>query len=221
MAHRAPDVHGIALNPAYFHAANLLIHLASASAVLVLLRRTVAGGAAAVIGAAVFALHPLQVEPVAWAGDGLYAVLSGALSLWALCHYVKFAQASGSKKVHATLASVLFVAALLSKPSAINVPLIAMVIDVMLLRRPLRKVWPLPAAWAAAGGIFVLAISRFHPTGYIDSPLKWRPIVALDAIGFYLGKLLVPLWLMPDYGRRPQWVMEHIAQAAVTCAGAL
>jgi tetratricopeptide (TPR) repeat protein len=37
----------------------------------------------------------------------------------------------------------------------------------------------------------------------VDTPLLHRPVVALDALAFYLGKLVAPLSLLPDYGRAP------------------
>jgi predicted Zn-dependent protease len=107
---------------------------------------------------------------------------------------------------------------MLSKPSAINVPLIAVAIDVLLLGRGWRRALPLPLAWAVLGAVFIQITSRFHQSVYVDSPLGWRPLVALDAIGFYLAKLLAPLWLTPDYGRRPQWVIAHAGQALASAA---
>jgi Tfp pilus assembly protein PilF len=217
IARRAADPRGTTLNPAYFHALNLTLHLLSAVGVFVLLRRILprVTPIAAALGAAVFALHPLQVEAVAWAGDGMYAVLSGALSIWALCVYVSFARAADSRRRRWTCASVatlLFALAMLSKPSAISVPLIAIVIDLLLLRRDWRRVLPLPIAWGAAGGVFILISSRLQESAYIQVPLAWRPLVALDAIGFYLAKVLAPLWLSPDYARRPVWVITHLGQ---------
>ena len=219
----APDPRGITLNPAWFHALNLALHLVSTLGVFVLLRRVMPqiSSAVAAIGAAVFAVHPLQVEAVAWAGDGMYAVLSGALSIWALCAYVSFARAADSRRrrwTWAGIATLLDAAAMLSKPSAISVPLIAIALDVLLLRRDWRRVLPLPCAWAIAGGVFILISSRLQESPYLNSPLPWRPLVALDALGFYLAKMLAPLWLTPDYARRPLWVIAHVKPALVSAA---
>jgi len=65
-----------------FHVANLLLHLAAAGVVFLILRRLFPGAPslAMALGALVFAVHPLQVEPVAWA-TGLKDVLSGCLGL--------------------------------------------------------------------------------------------------------------------------------------------
>ncbi|HWB53591.1 MAG TPA: hypothetical protein VG722_05340, partial [Tepidisphaeraceae bacterium] len=54
--------HRIALSPGVFHLANLLVHLAASQIVFLLLYRLLDRGWPALVGAIVFALHPLQVE---------------------------------------------------------------------------------------------------------------------------------------------------------------
>src|SRR5262249_46308377 len=70
-----------------YHALNLLLHAATVVCVYFLLRRLELPTLAASIGAAIYAVHPMQVESVAWA-SGTKDVLSGLLSvaaLWAYC----------------------------------------------------------------------------------------------------------------------------------------
>ena len=55
----------------------------------------------------------------------------------------------------------------------------------------------------------------------IHVPLIDRPIVALDALGFYLIKVVFPIRLVPDYGRTPQWLLEHPAAALTIVAPAI
>jgi len=43
---------------------------------------------------------------------------------------------------------------------------------------------------------------------HFHTPLWARPLVALDALGFYLGKVLWPLQVLPAYGRSPRWLIE-------------
>src|SRR5205823_1230010 len=59
-------VRGSQLDPHAFHALNLGLHVIAAVAVLLILRDLFRSPAAALIGALLFALHPVQVEPVAW-----------------------------------------------------------------------------------------------------------------------------------------------------------
>ena len=79
------------LNPAVFHAASLAVHALTSAVVFLLLRRLRAGDVAAAIGAALFAAHPVQVEPVAWA-SGFKDVLCGLLTWVAVWQYVSAVQ---------------------------------------------------------------------------------------------------------------------------------
>jgi protein O-mannosyl-transferase len=223
-----PDESGIHVDPHVYHAASVLVH---ACAVVVvygllkrLLRRDRRDGAtwAAAIGALAFAVHPVQVEGVAWA-SGLKDVLYAALSLVALWFYVraveqpsvsppppKQAAASASRSASpwarreywAGLAC--FVIAMLCKPTAMVTPALAAVLDWILLQRPLKRVaaalWP----WfALAVPVMVVAKVVQPGTGVHPVALWARPLVAGEALAFYLWKLLLPVRLSPDYGLRP------------------
>src|SRR5438093_1736288 len=75
-----PPATGWALDARVFHTLNLALHLAAACIVFLLLRDLLGGAGsadlAAVAGALLFALHPVQVEPVAWI-SGMKDVLMG------------------------------------------------------------------------------------------------------------------------------------------------
>jgi hypothetical protein len=77
---------------------------------------------AAIIGASVFAVHPLVVEPVAWA-SALYTLMSAAFSIWALYHYVRFLKTPPDSKrealVHQMVGTFAFTLAVLVLPLAI------------------------------------------------------------------------------------------------------
>jgi hypothetical protein len=198
-----PDAEGIALNPYVFHAASVLVHVAAALVVFELLTLLVRNRVAAAIGALVFALHPVQVEPVAWA-SGLKDVLAGALALLAIWLYLSPVR-SGWRYV---LATACFVLAMLSKPSAMMAAPIALVLDVMLIRRPLWSSvrWLLPwvvlAIPVALIARHVQAVTLVQPV-----PLHLRPLIAGDALTFYLRQIALPVNLALDYGRRPDVVL--------------
>src|SRR5688500_6856894 len=86
-----PDETGATLNPWLFHALNLSLHATSAVLVLGLLRRLIGRDGPAIVGALVFALHPIQVEPAAWT-TGTKDVQCGAWSFAALLLYLRCAQ---------------------------------------------------------------------------------------------------------------------------------
>jgi len=216
------------LDPHLFHAVNLLAHLGSAAVVFALIDRLLRNRPAAAVGALVFALHPLQVEAVAWV-SGLKDVLCGFLSLVAVWQYVAWAEASGHRRArsHFIAAAVALVLAMLAKPSALAVPLAAGVLDWCVIGRPLRRV-------AAATALLLLLIIPLAVVAKVAQPAAdrvepiraaLRPLVAADALAFYLFKLAWPLRLGIDYGRTPASVVSSgrvywtwVAPAAVAAA---
>lgn len=222
----APDPSGIWLDPYVFHTANLLLHLAASWVVYRLLALLTGRTWAAWAGALLFAIHPIQVEAVAWV-TGLKDVLCGLLSLVALWQYVRFAQPppsaapadpaeSGDTKhrwIHYVGATAALVLALLAKPSAVSVPVMAGVIDWLLLKRPCRRVVAALLPWFAVAGAFVFIGLHSQPASALPvnaaSPLWARPLIASDALAFYVGKIVVPLRFGILYGRSPQLVISR------------
>ena len=207
----APDEYGVPLNPAVFHAWNLFVHAAAALAVYALLRRLFKSPPAACVGALVFALHPFQVESVAWV-SGLKDSQTGALSLIALWQFVAFRQNSvpGNARGNVRAARwhycgflVAFALSLLSKPSAMTFPAVVAIVDVLLLKTPWRRtlVALLPAAVMI---VPIMIVARSAQPGTVTiSPLAYRPLIVIDSLSFYLSKLFFPLHLGADYARSP------------------
>jgi hypothetical protein len=113
------------LNPYLFHAANVLLHMLSGLVVYAILRDLIKSEWAAFFAAAVFLFHPVQVESVAWI-SGAKDLLAGLFSLTAIWRYTRFA-GNGGKREYG-IATLAFLGALLSKPSAVTVPLIVLVL---------------------------------------------------------------------------------------------
>ena len=160
----APDAGGIKFSPLLFHVLNLIIHALSAAAAFAILQILVRNDWAAFAGALLFALHPVQVEPVAWV-TGLKDVLAGCLSLAAIWQYLIYAAAPavatkestggrgkrgpaeswtlsflpGAPAFHYALATLAFVLALFAKPSAAVAPAVAWLLDRWVLMRPTKQ----------------------------------------------------------------------------------
>jgi tetratricopeptide (TPR) repeat protein len=223
-----PDEQGIAVDPHVYHAASLFVHALSVLAVYAILRRLLArqpnaaGGDPtwpAALAAALYALHPLQVEAVAWA-SGLKDLLYGCLSLTAIYLYLASVsrpasraprQALSHPRALQALGIACMILGMLCKPTAMVTPLIVVVLDRLILRRPWRQVaadaWP----WFVAIIPLAIVAKAVQPPGSLLRPLAWheRFEVAGASLAFYLGKLVAPTRLAIDYGWRPQWMLTR------------
>jgi hypothetical protein len=149
-----------------------------------------------------FALHPLQVEPVAWI-SGLRDVLGGCLGLASLVVLFGGERVTAARAVGATL---FFIASLAAKPAGVALPLVAGVLAVMPFRWPVRRILCVLGPWLLIGALWVLLTSRAQWAAELAVglvPVWMRPLVAADALGFYLLKTLLPFGLAADYGRAP------------------
>ena len=199
------------LDPTPFHVTNVALHALSALLVLAILRRLFDDDLAATFGALLFAAHPVQAEPVAWV-SGAKDVVSGFLALASLALYLRAAARArdgGSGLAGWTVGLVLFALAMLAKPSASAIVLLAGALDLGVLRRGWRQVARALAPWlvvAAAGALPNLFLQPAE-TVSAATPLWQRPLVAADAVAFYLRQVALPVSLAPFYGRTPGSVL--------------
>ena len=212
-------------NPLIFHAVNVTMHLANIILVYAIARCAEHQSAkeshppsmAAVIAAAVFALHPLQVESVAWV-TGLrdllccfWILLATLLSL--------YGRPSSWRDLFAFL---VFVIALLCKPSAVVLPLILMIISYLGGISNLRKLFIRYLPWILMSGLVVWSTAHIQTEviSFAVPPLSLgkRLLIASDSFGFYLGKLVAPIGLAVDYGRTPEKVFASQSyQLSIAC----
>ncbi len=213
------------LNPMVFHLANLFFHIVNTLLVFGLLRsllrcrfaerkrEAVTAGLnveyAAFAGALFFALHPMQAESVSWATEmkGLLCATFSFLSIRLYLRFVTGLDENGVKTARSGiryyfLGFCAFAFALLSKPTAVSLPLVIVVIDTFALGRPIKDVFRSTALWFALAVVFVFLTTIAQPGELIkfNSPLWARPFIAGDALAFYFGKVLLPTNLTIDYG---------------------
>lgn len=214
-----------------FHAANILLHILTSLLVLQLLRRLRFRVWPACLGTLAFALHPVQVESLGWI-SGLKDLLAWTLALAAIVLALK-ASSPGpalqtSPNAHRRTwfgAMLLFILALLAKPSVVVAPLIYLALLIatrhqdrlLSIFRSARKpvlIGLCISALAVIGSRFVQPESSF-----VDAPtIPFRPLVALDTLGFYLQKLVWPVDLTFDYSRPPRAVIESRAYLLTSIA---
>jgi tetratricopeptide (TPR) repeat protein len=194
------------LQPLGYHVVNLLLHATNAFLVgLVLVALEIPG---AWWVAAVFAVHPMHVESVAWVTERKN-VLSGAFALGSTLLYLR-------RRSFAALA--LFSGALLSKTATATLPVALGIVDAWKSWPPRWKtVTPLAPFVALAGAMALVTIALEKGmvdvvgTDFVLSPWH-RVLVASRGLLFYPFKLLVPYPTIFNY---PRFDVEHAGATAL------
>lgn len=210
------------MNPAGYHAVNLLLHAANAVMLFFIARRLyrlagieavdhgITAIAPAAFAALAFAIHPLRVESVAWITERRDMV-SLAFSLASVLSYLRSTEVGSRSRRWYWLAVALFVCALLSKATAVMLPATLLVLNVYPLRRidgtagwwsassreAYRELVPFGVASLAAGLGSLVALSPGVQLGLAD-----KLAVSAYSFAFYLWKTIVPANLAPLYERR-------------------
>ena len=127
------------LNPAGHHLTNVLLQATAAILLFLVLRQMTGFLWRSAFVAAVFAIHPLRVESVAWVAERK-DVLSGVFFMLIIGAYVRYAQRRRPRDY--VLVLVLFAMGLMCKPMLVTLPLVLLLLDY----------WPLNRGAARAGG---------------------------------------------------------------------
>jgi tetratricopeptide (TPR) repeat protein len=193
--------------PIGYHFANLLLHLAACLLLYLVLRRLAVPGAA--LAAAVFALHPVCVESVAWISEQKNT-LSTVFYLGAALAYLRFDEKR--RPAAYALATVLFLSALLSKSVTASLPAALLVIfwwkrGRLSWRRDVSPLVPWFCLSAAAAAVTPWVERTFVGArgSAFSLSLLQRVLVAGRAAWFYLGKILWPTQLVFIY---PRWKLD-------------
>ena len=175
--------------PGAHHLANALIHAANTALLFLLLRQLTQSTWRSAAAAAIFAWHPLRVESVAWIAERK-DVLCGFFFLLAVLVYAQFAVRSKAQRPKTKLfygASLLaFALALLSKPMAVTLPFVLLLLDV----------WPL-------GRIsnFKFRISNLRPL--LVEKLPFFALMLVFCVATY--------WIQRDYAAMTPWAKLGLA----------
>jgi len=120
------------LDPWGHHFTNVLVHTANAILLFFLFRQLTGALWPAAFVSAIFAIHPLRVESVAWVSERK-DVLSGLFFILTLMAYVRYAR--GPRRSRYIAVVVFFVMGLMSKPMVVSVPFILLLLDYWPLNR--------------------------------------------------------------------------------------
>ncbi len=209
------------LDPAFFHASNLVFHALTVLTLYALAFALLGSIAAAWFAAALFAVHPLGAESVAYV-SGRRDLLCGWFSLLSLLAWWSFLGDRGSPRPIGQSLLLLLGAggaallALGSKESAATLPALCLLLVVLWTRRD-----PSPPSTGQTVGIaaglvlglllLVLAVSRIYlPSlpiglGILEmEPLAPQPALTLQVLARYARLAVLPLGLSADY-RPPAW----------------
>jgi tetratricopeptide (TPR) repeat protein len=193
-----------------YHLANILLHALSALLLARILRQLKIPGAW--LAAAIFALHPVQVESVAWISE-LKNTLSGVCYLGAALAYLGFDRNRNGGNY--ALALGLFVLGLLSKTVIATLPAALLVVfwwqrGKLSWKQDVRWLVPFFIAGIGAGLLTAWVERKF--IGAEGSEFNFshieRCLIAGRAIWFYLGKLFWPEDLVFIY---PRWKVSQAA----------
>ncbi len=121
------------LKPSGHHLTNVLLHIATAILLFMVLRQTTAAFWRSATVAAIFAIHPLRVESVAWVAERK-DVLSGLFFMLTLGAYARYARQPWSPGRYG-LVVLMFAIGLMCKPMLVTVPLVLLLIDYWPLNR--------------------------------------------------------------------------------------
>jgi protein O-mannosyl-transferase len=215
------------LDPRGYHLASLLLHAANAVALYALtaallvrcrpdpfLHDPWARALGAGLATALFAVHPLRVEAVAWASCQPYLPCA-LFSMLTVLAYLR-AVGDGPSRRRGWLAASfgLFAVAMLSKAAAVTLPVVLLILDVYTLRRlgggpgrwlgpAARRVWLEKVPFVALGLVFMgLAVAAKADAQTLvvhDDDLPTRIARACYGTWFYLLKTAIPLDITSFY----------------------
>lgn len=197
------------LNPAGYHWVNLLLHAGNALLICWLLRRLAVPGAW--LAAAIWALHPVQVETVAWITE-LKNILMCFCYLLTLHSWITFVEENSRRRwISYAMALVFYALALSAKTTACTLPA-ALFFILWLQKRAVTRARVAQIVpffvFGLCMGLVTIWWERFHIGTHgqqFAMGAMERILVASHAIWFYAGKLVWPVNLMFSY---PRWIIN-------------
>jgi tetratricopeptide (TPR) repeat protein len=194
-------------NPAAFHTTNVVLHAVNAGLVFWLFFLLFGGnGPAAFVAAALFGVHPLRVESVAWIAERK-DLLCGLFFLMSLISYRRYGESGNRRLLRRSL--LLFLCSLLSKPMALTLPFVLLLMDYLASGRLTRKAWTEKIPFFALSLVFaVIALLANQPGDVPPGAVAGasllaaglhKAVLAVFSTAFYTVKTLLPFKLAAVY----------------------
>jgi cytochrome c-type biogenesis protein CcmH/NrfG len=210
----ALDCQLFGLNPAGHHFTSILLHALNAVILFLLLYRATGAMGRSLVVAALFALHPINVESVAWVAERKN-VLSMLFFLLTLGAYGWYARRPGV--VRYLVVAALFALGLTAKPMIVTLPFVLLLVDFWPLQRiqswPASPAFPVPQfplqrlvlekvpllILSAASSVVTMIAQRGAIAPNQSLPFAARLLNALYSYAAYVGKALWPTHLASFY----------------------
>lgn len=221
------DVEFFGMDPRGHHLTSLLLHALNTALMFLALARLTGSRTRAALAAALFAVHPLQVESVAWISQrrNLLCGLFFWLTLWRYAAWTARLEASEKWKVGACMALTF-----LSKSTAVFLPFLLLVLDFWPLKRigkiPARKLVLEKLPFFALAALFGTISLLFSPLQTMERvPFSLRAFNAAVSCWRYLFKFVWPADLAvfypyPDPGILRAWAAPAILGLGLMTAAA-
>ncbi|MGA2176272.1 MAG: tetratricopeptide repeat protein [Verrucomicrobiota bacterium] len=223
LSHMA-DYQCYGLQPAGHHLTSLLWHAANSVLLFLVLKRLTGAFWRSALVAALFSLHPLRVESVAWVSErkDVLSMFFGLLTIWCYARYAEEFKAEGSKfKVFYAAALVLFALGLMAKPMLVTLPFVLLLLDYWPLR---RFQFDAPFSWrllrekipflVLAFGFSVITFLAQNSSGAVKSLSRYSLGQRLANVPVsyvrYLGKIFWPENLVAFYPQQ-RWHWWEVA----------
>ena len=205
------------LNPGGHHLTNLLFHTLNVVILFLLLLWATAAMGRSLLVAALFALHPLNVESVAWVAERKN-VLSTLFFLLALGGYGWYARSPNLKRYFALVA--LFVLGLASKPMVITLPFVLLLLDFW----PLKRIqgWGTPAASSSkkrkSRTVRTVDLASEPEVRFNQAPFARLVLEKLPLLAFCAGSAVLTMMAQRDAIRSTEYVAFVLRLENAICA---
>lgn len=198
-------------NPAGHHLTALFFHIANTLLLFIVLNKMTQAPWQSAFVAALFALHPLHVESVAWVTErkDVLSIFFWLLTMWAYVRYV-----NRPKAVNYLLIVLFFTLGMMAKPMLVTLPFVLMLLDYWPLNRfqnsqfsilnsIIEKIPLLLITIASSIIVFITQRAGGALTSSVAVPLKFRIINAIISYVTYIGKMFWPSRLSVFYPYLP------------------
>ncbi len=231
------------LKPWGHHLTSVLLHAANALLIFLFLTKMTGSLWRSLFVAALFGIHPLRVESVAWIGERK-DVLSTFFGLLSLLFYASYAKANRRSPIAYGLTLLFFAMGLLSKPMLVTWPFIFLLLDFWPFERVSRLRFEVSGSATSnrkpqtsnfyglilekipffllaitASAITVIAEKKWGALHVIELPFLARLDNALISYCRYLGKTFVPINLAVLYPHPGSWPVSQVISAAILIVG--